>query len=283
MADYQLSRIFIYPVKSLAGIQIDRWPVEPTGLAYDRKWMLVDEDGLFLSQRKLPRMALIKTALAENELMLSAPGMNGLSLSLLPSEGDWIDVTVWHDRCRARGVSAEADLWFSRFLGQNCRLVFLPDESIRPVNPDYGLPSDRTAFSDGFPFLLVSENSLTVLNEEMGLNLPMERFRPNLVISGCAGFEEDTWREIRIGEIDFRLPKPCSRCAVPTIDPETAEVGKEPLVTLNRTRKWQNKVYFGQNALHDQCRELAVGDRVQIKKTGTSQPPLEKGAPHRVP
>jgi uncharacterized protein YcbX len=274
MAEYQLSGIYIYPVKSLAGIRVERWPVKPTGLAYDRKWMLVDEDGLFLSQRKLPRMALIKTALTGNELALSAPGMEPLTLSLLPSEGEWTDILVWNDRCRARGVSGEADLWFSRFLGQNCRLVFQPEESIRTVNPDYGLPSDQTSFSDGFPFLIVSESSLAALNREMGLNLPIERFRPNLVISGCRGYEEDTWREIRIGEIDFRLPKPCARCSVPTIDPETAETGKEPLVTLNRTRKWQNKVYFGQNALHDQCGELAVGDRVQIITTGPRQPPL---------
>ncbi len=274
MYDYRLSGIYIYPVKSLAGIRLDRWQVEPTGLRYDRKWMLVDADGLFLSQRKLPRMALIKTALAGNELVLSAPGMEPLNVSLLPAGGPWIDTTVWHDRCRARGVSEDADRWFSRFLGQHCRLVFLPEESIRPVDPNYGAPTDQTAFSDGFPFLLVSENSLTALNRQMGLELQIERFRPNLVIQGCAGYAEDTWREIRIGEIDFRLPKPCSRCAVPTIDPETAEIGKEPLMTLNRARKWQNKVYFGQNALHDQCGELAVGDRVQIKMAGPKQPPL---------
>lgn len=274
MADYQLSRIYIYPVKSLAGIRVERWQVEPTGLAYDRKWMLVDEDGLFLSQRKLPRMALIKTALAGSELVLSAPGMEELALPLLSAEGEWIETTVWNDRCLARSVSKEADLWFSRFLAQDCRLVFQPEESVRPVNPDYGLSSDQTSFSDGFPFLLVAENSLAVLNREMGLDLPMERFRPNLVISGCPGYEEDTWREIRIGEIDFRLPKPCSRCAVPTIDLETGETGKEPLVTLSRTRKWQNKVYFGQNALHDRCGELAVGDRVLVITTGPRQPPL---------
>jgi len=274
MSDYRLSDIYIYPIKSLAGIRLERWQVAPTGFRHDRQWMLVDDDGLFMSQRKLPRMALVKTALTGNELLLSAPGMAPLALSLQAAEGDWIEATVWHDRCRARAVSKEADHWFSRFLGQDCRLVYLPDESVRPVDPNYAAASDRTAFSDGFPFLLVSENSLASLNREMGLHLAIERFRPNLVISGCAGYEEDSWREIRIGSIDFRLPKACSRCAVPTIDPATAETGKEPLITLNRTRKWQNKVYFGQNALHDNCGELAVGDRVQIKTTGPKQPPL---------
>jgi uncharacterized protein YcbX len=274
MIDYRLSGIYVYPVKSLAGIRVERWPVGPTGLAYDRKWMLVDQNGLFLSQRKLPRMALVKTALVGSRLVLSAPGMEDLALPLLPADGEWIEATVWNDHCLARSVSKEADRWFSRFLGQDCRLVFQPDASIRPVDPGYGLPTDQTAFSDGFPFLLVSENSLAALNREMGLNLPMARFRPNLVISGCAEYEEDVWHQIRIGAIGFRLPKPCSRCAVPTIDPETAETGKEPLVTLNRTRKWGNKVYFGQNALHDQCGELAVGDRVEIKAIGSPQPPL---------
>lgn len=274
MFDFQLSGIFIYPIKSLGGFKVNHWRVTSTGLAYDRKWMLVDDDGLFLSQRKLPCMALIKTALAGNELGVSAPGMDRLTLPLHPADGEWVDVTVWHDRCRARAVSETADLWFSRFLGLNCRLVYLPEGSIRPVDPNYGSATDQTAFSDGFPFLLISENSLAVLNQEMGLNLQMKRFRPNLVISGCSGYEEDTWREIRIGEIDFRLPKPCSRCAVPTIDPDTAETGKEPLITLNRTRKWQNKVYFGQNALHDGCGVLTVGDRVQVKTAGPNQPPL---------
>ena len=274
MSGCRLSKIFVYPVKSLSGFAVEVWPVTRTGLAYDRKWMLVDDGGLFLSQRKLPRMALIKTALHGQELILSAPGMENLILPLIPDGGKWLEVTVWHDRCRARNVSHEADRWFSRFLQQNCRLVFQSDESIRHVDPHYSLATDQTAFSDGFPFLIVSENSLAELNKAMGLNLPIERFRPNLLISGCEGYEEDTWREIRIGAIDFRLPKPCSRCAVPTIDPQTGETGKEPLVTLNRTRKWQNKVYFGQNALHDQYGELKVGDPVLVRSTGPRQPPL---------
>lgn len=274
MADYRLSAIHVYPVKSLAGFRVERWPVVATGLQYDRQWMLVDGDGLFLSQRKLPRMALIKTAPAGDALTLTAPGMEPLRLALSASGGEWLDVTVWHDRCRARAVSSSADLWFSRFLGQPCRLVYLPEESVRPVDPKYASASDRTAFSDGFPFLLVSENSLAVLNREMQLDLPMARFRPNLVVSGCTGYEEDNWREISIGDISFRLPKPCARCAVPTIDLVTAETGKEPLATLNRTRKWQNKVYFGQNALHGCCGELAVGDRVAVHASGPLQPPL---------
>ncbi|MGZ4996383.1 MAG: MOSC domain-containing protein [Methylobacter sp.] len=269
-----LSGIFIYPVKSLAGISANSWPVTERGFQHDRKWMIIDNDRQFLSQRKLPKMALIKTALTDKNLILSAPGMENLSLPLEPVNGHIISSTIWHDQCDARSVSADADQWLSDFLKLDCRLVYQPDEIIRPVDPDYAKPTDKVAFSDGFPFLIISENSLVALNNEMQLNLPMNRFRPNLVISDCSAYEEDSWREISIGAIDFRLPKPCSRCSILTIDQETAQTGKEPLTTLNRTRKWQNNVYFGQNALHDQCGQLAVGDAVHIKLTGTRQPPI---------
>jgi uncharacterized protein YcbX len=274
MTHSTLSAITLYPVKSLAGISVIRWPVTKTGLQYDRKWMLVDDAGQFLSQRRLPQMALIKTALTGSHLILSASGMENLSLPLTRVDGGIIKTTIWHYHCDARSVSREADQWLSSFLNTDCRLVYQPDGMIRQVDPDYGLHTDSVAFSDGFPFLIISENSLVSLNREMQLSLPMARFRPNLVISACSAYAEDTWREISIGAIDFRLPKPCSRCAIPTIDPDTAQSGKEPLRTLNRIRKWKNSVYFGQNALHNQCGILAVGDTVQIKATGEKQPPI---------
>ena len=269
-----LSKIAVYPVKSLAGITANSWPVTEKGFQYDRKWMIIDNNRHFLSQRAVPEMALIKTALSDKNLILSAPNMENLTLPLAPVDGQIINSTIWHDQCETRSVSTEADQWLSNFLKRDCRLVYQPDEVIRPVDPHYANPNDKVTFSDGFPFLIISENSLVALNNEMQLNLPMTRFRPNLVISGCPGYAEDSWREIGINTIDFRLPKPCSRCSVPTIDPETAQTGKEPLVTLNRTRKWQNKVYFGQNALHNQCGQLTVGDAVHIKLTGAKQPPI---------
>jgi uncharacterized protein YcbX len=274
MTDSTLSAIIVYPVKSLAGISVTSWPVTKTGLQYDRKFMLIDKGAQFLSQRKLPQMALIKTALTGHHLILSAPGMENLSLPLSPTDGDIIKSRIWLDQCDAVSVSGEADQWLSSFLNQDCRLVYQPEEMIRQVDSRYGRHTDTVAFSDGFPFLIISENSLVSLNRDMQLSLPMTRFRPNLVIYGCPGYAEDSWREIRIGAIDFRLPKACSRCSVPTIDPETAQLGKEPLKTLNRIRKWENKVYFGQNALHNQCGNLTVGDTIYVKVTGPKQPPL---------
>ena len=273
MTDYQLSRIMVYPVKSLAGINVSAWPVTATGLQYDRKWMLIDAEGQFLSQRRLPKMALISTALTEDTLILSAPNREALVLPLSVTGGESVACKVWQDDCVALSVSAEADAWLSAFLGQPCRLVYQTTEAIRSVDPKYGQATDQVAFSDGFPFLIVSENSLDALNKASGLTLTMNRFRPNLVISGCPAYDEDRWRVIRIAAIDFRLPKPCSRCSVPNVDPETALCGKEPLTTLNRTRKWQNKVYFGQNALHNQSGMLTVGDAVTVVTTGEFQPP----------
>jgi hypothetical protein len=272
--ELHLSAIVVYPVKSLAGISVTAWPVEATGLRYDRQWMLVDDQGQFLSQRHLPAMALIKTALNGDRLHISADGHPDWVLPLSPASGDVIACRIWEDTCQGRLVSAAADVWFSAVLQHSCRLVYLPDEQIRAVDPDYAAATDRTAFSDGFPFLLVAENSLAELNALLPEPISMARFRPNLVVAGCPGYAEDKWRQIRIGTLGFRLPKPCSRCAIPTIDPNTGQPGKEPLTTLNRTRKWQNKVYFGQNALHDGLGVLQVGDKVEVLLAGEALPPV---------
>lgn len=270
-----LSQIFLYPIKSLAGIQVQSWLVDKNGLRYDRKWMLVDEDGQFMSQRRLPRMALFKPRIEQENLIVSAAGMQDMPLALQPVGGDDIEVTIWRDRCIARTVSSQADEWFSEFLDTKCRLVYHPDDRRRQVDQRYAKPSDQTAFSDGFPFLIVSENSLATLNQKMSAAIGINRFRPNLVIADCDSYAEDSWRRIRINGIEFRLPKPCSRCAVPGIDPDTAISDKETLLTLSKLRKWENQVYFGQNALHDGLGELAVGNHVDILETGVLHPPIK--------
>ena len=274
MNTFTLSDIFIYPVKSLAGIRVENWEVVETGLKYDRQWMLIDENGQFLSQRRLPKMALIQTQLTDSELILSAPNFADFHLPLESKGGAIIQSTVWKDCCDATHVSNAADAWFSAVLEMPCQLVYLPIETKRGVDLNYAIENDRVAFSDGFPFLIVSENSLSALNAELEKSIEMARFRPNLVISGCDAYAEDFWREIKIGEIDFRLPKPCSRCSVPAINPQTAEVTKEPLTTLSRLRKWQNKIYFGQNALHNSLGNLKIGQGVEVKISGKKQPPI---------
>jgi len=271
-----LSAIFIYPIKSVTGIQVSAWDVIETGLKYDRQWMLIDDQQRFLSQRQAPKMALIKTQIKDQQLVVSTPEQEDLLLSLEPEQtSKAVIATVWHDQCSAQLISPEADQWFSDALQMPCRLVYQAKASLRTVDQNYALTHDQTSFSDGFPFLITSEASLALLNKQMNLNLSMQRFRPNLVIADCASYAEDTWRKISIGNINFRLPKPCARCSVPQIDPETALSDKEPLRTLSRTRKWQNQVYFGQNALHDQQGLLHVNDLVTLIETGPAQPPLE--------
>ena len=274
MNTFFLSDIFIYPVKSLAGIRVSEWEIVETGLKYDRQWMLIDEDGQFLSQRRLPKMAVIQTRLTDSELILSAPNFADFHLPLESKGGAIIQSTVWKDCCDAQHVSTEADAWFSSILEMPCRLVYLPIETKRGVDLKFANETDRVAFSDGFPFLIVSENSLNALNAQLEKSVEMGRFRPNLVISGCEAYAEDFWREIQISDIHFRLPKPCSRCSVPGINPQTAEVTKEPLTTLSRVRKWENKIYFGQNALHNSVGSLKTGQGVEVKISGEKQPPI---------
>jgi len=269
-----LSKLYLYPVKSLAGIEVSDWPVNEKGLLYDRKWMLVDREGNFLSQRRIPRMVLIKTRLTPTELILSADHAADIGIPLNSTDGSELMVNIWRDCCVARRVSVEVDQWLSDFLGLPCQLVYQPDQVVRPVDPDYARSSDQVNFSDGFPFLLISQPSLDSLNQVMGLQLPIERFRPNLVISGCDSYAEDYWRQITINQISFRLPKPCSRCPIPTIDTTTAQMSREPLATLNRIRKWNKHVYFGQNALHNNQGQLVVGSTVKIDLLGEKNPPI---------
>lgn len=269
-----LTDIYIYPVKSLAGIRVSSWPVNEKGLLHDRKWMLIDNNNHFLSQRHIPKMVLIKTELSKTQLILSTESSGSISLDLLPKDGSEIISSIWSDQCLSKTISKQADQWLSDFLGIECKLVYQPDDVVRRVDPQYASANDKVNFSDGFPFLITSEASLDSLNQAMGLKLPMQRFRPNLVISQCESYAEDSWREISINNIDFRLPKPCSRCSVPTIDTETAETNKEPLTTLNRLRKWNKQVFFGQNALHNSSGLLSINSPVQINLTGSNQPPL---------
>ena len=274
MTTLTLSDIFIYPVKSLGGFRVETWEVVSTGLKYDRQWMLIDENGQFLSQRKLAEMALIHTQISHEHLIISAPLQEDLILSLTPELGEVLQSTIWGDSCSAHHISKTADTWFSRFLKTPCHLVYLPTQTKRGVDLMYAHDNDQVSFSDGFPFLIASKNSLNHLNQSLQTPIEMVRFRPNLVIDGCGAYDEDTWREISIGNKDFRLPKPCSRCVIPGINPQTAQHEKEPLTALSQLRKWQNKTYFGQNALHNQSGELNVGDKITVNLIGDKQPPI---------
>ena len=263
MSGLTLGALYRYPVKSLGGEAFEALEVLARGLAYDRHWMVVDQQGEFLSQRKLPRMSLIAASVdAAGILRLNTPGMPELALSACA--GGPLDVVVWGDSVRAEAAGPRADGWLSRFLGVPCRLVCFAQDSVRRVDPAFSRATDQVGFADGFPFLLISQASLDDLNRRLAHPVAMLRFRPNLVVAGCEAFAEDGWRRIRVGELEFRVAKPCSRCIIPTIDPSTGQRGVEPLRTLNSYRRRGNKVYFGQNLVHESAGRLAVGMPVEV-------------------
>jgi uncharacterized protein YcbX len=226
--------------------------------------MLVNPAGRFLTQREHPRLALIQPAADATTVTVSAPGMPPLTVER-QADGPRREVIVWRDHCQAVDQGDEAAGWFSDFLGRPCRLVRLPDDVTRPVKPRYARrPGDQVAFADGFPFLLLSEESLADLNARLAAPLEMRRFRPNIVVAGAGAYAEDGWRRLRIGALTFDVVKPCQRCAITTVDQATAERGVEPLRALATYRQVRGGVLFGQNVIHDATGCLHVGDAVTV-------------------
>lgn len=263
----RVSQVNIYPIKSCAGVSLDAALISNIGFVNDRRWLLVDSDNHFLTQRELPRMALIQPAVADDCLRLSAPGIGGIELAV-DQPGERIGVSVWKDS----GIGAidqgdQVAEWFSTFLGHDCRLVRFAEDAVRPVSPKYApRPTDRVGFADGFPFLIISEASLVDLNSRLETPLLMNRFRPNIVVADTEPYAEDTWRAIRVGEVEIDVVKPCARCAITTTDQATAARGKEPLATLATYRIGQNGgAMFGQNAIHRTSGgTIHVGDPVSV-------------------
>jgi hypothetical protein len=259
----EVSGIFVYPVKSAGGLSMEAAVVEPKGFRHDRRWMLVDNSGFFLSQRTIPALALLRPVLGEDVLELAAPGKPILSVPLSP-EGVRRTVTVWEDTIEAVDAGDSAAGWLSDFLRKDCRLVYMPSSTRRPTVRQVTGRGDQASFADAYPFLLISQESLDDLNRRLVDPVPMDRFRPNIVVRGCPPFAEDGWRVIRIGDLKFHVVKPCSRCVVTTIDQRTAAVHDEPLRTLRTYRQSENKVNFGQNCIPDGEGVLRIGDPVAI-------------------
>lgn len=285
--DVVVSALSVYPVKSCRGVAVARSAVEARGLRHDRRWMLVDEQGAFVTQRTFPTLAQVEVALVAggaapvdaarafrmsdelprdpDELVLQAPGTGELRLPAVPPGGAARRrVTVWRDQVEAIDCGVEASRWFSAWLGTPVALVFMPDEVLRPVNPKYARADDVVGFADGFPLLLASASSLDDLNARMAAPLPMDRFRPNIVVQGAAPWAEDTWRRVRVGDLTIRVAKPCSRCVVTTTDQGTAVRGAEPMRALARFRRMGNEVMFAQNAVPDAPGTIAVGDAITL-------------------
>lgn len=266
MSPITLSSLYIYPIKSAAGIALTTAQVEARGLQYDRRWMVVDQAGQFMTQRQHPRMALIQVAIAPDQgtLEIAAPQMPPLSVPLQLTRKGQLSVKVWRDICGAIPMDPEINNWFSRFLNVRCQLVYMPDTSRRMVNHP-GLSNRPVSFADGYPFLLISQASLDHLNQQLEQPISMDRFRPNFVVTGVDAHQEDTWSHIRIGTVAFQVVKPCSRCILTTIEQSTgARQENEPLRTLAKYRLWDGQIWFGQNLVQDELGIVQVGDEVEV-------------------
>ncbi|MFF3347042.1 MOSC domain-containing protein [Streptomyces sp. NPDC002779] len=273
MGNARLESIHVHPVKAFRGTAPREAVVEPWGLAGDRRWMLIDDGGKVVTQRQQARLALAAAELLPGGgLRLSAPGMEPLAVRV-PKPAATVPVEIFRDKVQA--VPAEDDAvhaWCSTYLGVAVRLVHLDDPATRrPVDPEYALPGETVSFADGYPLLLTSTSSLDALNTLIAAGdhadegpLPMNRFRPNVVVSGTAAWAEDEWSRLAIGDVTFRVAKMCGRCVVTTTDQGTAGRGKEPLPTLGRHRRIGGKLAFGQNLVPLTGGTIRAGDRVEI-------------------
>ena len=274
MAALSLSGLYIYPIKSAAGIAVREAKLTRRGLEYDRRWMVVDGQGKFLTQRRFPRMTLISVTM-EDSLRVCGSGMPDLEVPL-GSEGETVEVEVWGDRTQAIPVSDESKAWFTQFLGIDAQLVYMPDDAQRPTEHGAFGADNLVSFADAYPYLLLTEASLDGLNkrlQEKGTTpVTMKRFRPNLVVAGSIKpHAEDDWRQVRIGEATFDLPKKCARCSIPNVNPQTGERAKEPSQTLASYRAWDRGIWFGQNGVQVSPGSrseimLRVGDAVEVLK-----------------
>lgn len=260
-----VSSLLIYPIKSLGPVSLESVKIGAFGPHMDRRFMLVDESGKFYTQRQDARLSQFNVELHPEGLKVIAPDGEGCGIGFADiAVKQSLAVRVWDDAVIACVLPAGVDAWFSRKLDKNLRLVFIPDDAQRQVDLQYARAGDVTSFNDGFPALLLSEESVTALQTEVGFELSPVRFRPNILISGCEAFAEDGWREIKIGDLLFDVVKPCSRCVIPTIDPASGIKQSAVMDVLVKLRKKDNKVYLGQNLIQRGQGIIRTGDKVEI-------------------
>lgn len=260
-----LSSIHVYPIKSTAGLDVQSAEIDARGFRDDRRWMIVDADSRFLTGREIPRMVLIRAIPEGTGLRLEAPSIPGLMVPAPDGSAARLSVTVWDDVVDAACADAAGDAWLSQFLGRPVRLVMMDAQSVRAIAAEPAVHEDDVSFADAYPFLAISQSSLDALNGKLAVPISMRRFRPNLVIAGCAPHDEDGWNRIRIGEVEFAAAKQCTRCVFTTVDPELGErdTSGEPLRTLKTYRRTDQGITFGMNWIARGRGRICVGDRVE--------------------
>ncbi|MES2807198.1 MAG: MOSC N-terminal beta barrel domain-containing protein [Bacteroidota bacterium] len=266
----QVSQLYIYPIKSLGGIRLDNATVTDRGFKYDRRWMLIDHNNRFISQREFAQMALLKTDISDKFLTVTNTSTKtSINIPLIPINKEFTKVNVWDDSCDAVLLSDEIDSWFTAALGMAVRLVYMPDNSHRYIEEKYAQDNEITSFSDAFPFLLIGQSSLDDLNSRLEVSLPINRFRPNIVFTGALPYFEDVMDSFAINGIGFNGAKLCARCVMITIDQQDGSSSKEPTKTLAGYRTKNKKIYFGQNLIHHGVGTISVGDEITLLSTHT--------------
>lgn len=271
MPKLTLSDIYIYPIKSLGGIRLEKARVYGKGLQYDRRWMLVDHQNIFFTQRVYPQMALFKPEIHDDQISVTFRKGDKILSSIhfnvnTPVSDNQVQAEVWGDKVDVLEVNPEISQWFSHHLGMTCKLVGFPEGKPRPVDMRYQVNHEHVSLADAYPFLIIGKSSLDDLNTRLTQPLPMNRFRPNFVFEGGDPYEEDFWRNLSIGKNRFVAVKKSARCTLITVNQETGEKGAEPLRTLSTYRKIDNKIYFGQNLVALDEEEVAVGDSIMVSR-----------------
>jgi len=245
----RISQLFVYPIKSCAGISVPSLQFDEKGPLFDRRWMLVDaHTGIFLSQRELPEMALISTEINGEEVTAwQSMESNFTECFTLPRTGRLLDISVWSDEVQGVDCGDDAADWFTGLLGRECRLVY-QGECVRHADEKYALPGTGVSYADGFPLLVVNQSSIKFLNDEcVDGEITAVNFRPNIVVENTEAFSEKAWREISTKSVSMKVVKPCERCVIPTLNPKTAVSEKGILTTLVKHCRENKKIYFGQN------------------------------------
>lgn len=259
-----VTEVNIYPVKSCGGLSLPEAHVGDTGFDHDREWMVTSIEGNFITQRQNPKMALIIPELTSGGVKLSAPGKESVTVPI-NNEGESVSVVVWADTVQAVDQGDVVADWLTSFLGRGCRLVRMKEGYTRKVKAKYAVAeSDIVSFADGYPVLLISQASLDDLNSKLTDHIAMNRFRPNLVIGGGEAFQEDTWKKVKIGEVEFALVKACARCEITTVDQKSGVMGTEPLETLGKYRTGPKGIMFGQNLIQLNQGNIKQGDKLEI-------------------
>jgi uncharacterized protein YcbX len=259
-----LAAIHIFPLKSCAPLPLAQARVQARGLEYDRRWLLVDEASTFITARKCPRLVLVRAVPIEEGLQLDAPGMPTLRVRFPGTQRT--STLIWDDTVAPLAGDEESAAWLSNFLDRPCRLVFMDDACARPVDPNRAQPGDEVSFADSHPLTLLSASAVDHLNTKLKTPVPALRFRPNLLIDGVEPHAEDTWKRIRIGDVEFDLLGPCVRCVFTTLDFHTGvfDAASEPLRTLTQYRRSPRGVIFSQNLTPRSLGTLRVGDVVEV-------------------